>query len=233
MLKTAAAILISAALMFSAPAFAVDGVVLINQATVMAAGGFPYKITQPGSYKLSGNLVVAASTTDGIDIMASNVSIDLNGFTISGPVTCTGSGYSISCVGNGGIGILAFAGLSAPSNVAVRNGSVVGFSNGIVLQEGFNYLVEEVQASGNTDFGLTVHNGLARRNTASANGFAGINAGDSTVTENLANLNGRYGLEALRGMYGSNTFDGNSSSPVHNISGAVSQNNNGCDGTAC
>jgi hypothetical protein len=33
MLKTAAAILISAALMFAAPAFAVDGVVLINQST--------------------------------------------------------------------------------------------------------------------------------------------------------------------------------------------------------
>jgi hypothetical protein len=77
MLKTAAAILISAALMFSAPAFAVDGQVLINQSTVMAAGGFPYKITQPGSYKLSGNLVVASST-DGIDISVSNVSIDLN-----------------------------------------------------------------------------------------------------------------------------------------------------------
>jgi selenophosphate synthetase-related protein len=45
MLKTAADIVISAALMFSAPAFAVDGQVLINQSTVMAAGGFPYKIT--------------------------------------------------------------------------------------------------------------------------------------------------------------------------------------------
>jgi hypothetical protein len=60
MLKTGVVALICAALMFSAPAFAVDGVVLINQSTVMAAGGFPYKITQPGSYKLSGNLAVTA-----------------------------------------------------------------------------------------------------------------------------------------------------------------------------
>jgi hypothetical protein len=29
--------------------FAVDGVVLINQSTVLAAGGFPYAISQPGS----------------------------------------------------------------------------------------------------------------------------------------------------------------------------------------
>jgi hypothetical protein len=231
MLKTAAAILISAALMFAAPAFAVDGVVLINQATVMAAGGFPYKITQPGSYKLSGNLVVAASSTDGIDITASNVSIDLNGFTISGPVTCTGSGSSISCVGNGGVGVED--GLFI-NNVAVRNGSVVGFTDGILLSGGFNNIVEEVQASGNLFVGLAVGNGLARRNTASANGQIGIDATDSTtVIENVANLNGRYGLAAVYGMYGSHTFDSNGIAPVNNIFGAVSQNNNGCNGTAC
>src|SRR5271156_6144744 len=96
MSKTALIIFVGAALLFSAPAFAIDGQVLINQSTVMAAGGFPYKITQPGSYKLSGNLVVPANT-DGIDINVSNVTIDLNGFKISGPVTCTGSGASISC----------------------------------------------------------------------------------------------------------------------------------------
>ena len=39
-------------------AFAVDGIVLINQSTVMAAGGFPYIISQPGSYKPSGNLTM-------------------------------------------------------------------------------------------------------------------------------------------------------------------------------
>jgi hypothetical protein len=74
--KRSVVILIGAALLFSAPAFAIDGQILINQATVMAAGGFPYKITQPGSYKLSGNLVVAGGT-DGIDVNADNV-VDTN-----------------------------------------------------------------------------------------------------------------------------------------------------------
>ena len=41
--------------------FAADGQVLINQSTVMAFGGFPYRITQPGSYKLSGNLTLNTS----------------------------------------------------------------------------------------------------------------------------------------------------------------------------
>jgi hypothetical protein len=45
-------------------ALAQNGVVLINQSTVAASGanrstgGFPYTITQPGSYQLSGNLTV-------------------------------------------------------------------------------------------------------------------------------------------------------------------------------
>jgi hypothetical protein len=232
MLKTAAAVLIGAAMMFAAPAFAVDGVVLINQATVMAAGGFPYKVTQPGSYKLSGNLVVSASSTDGIDINVSNVSIDLNGFTISGPVTCSGGGSSIRCVGNGGTGISAFAGLSAGFNVTVRNGSVVGFGTGINLQ-GSGSLVEEVHASGNSSLGLSVTYGLARRNIASGNGSTGINTSNSEVIENVANLNGQIGLQAIGGMYGSNTFDDNGDAAVLTNSGAVSQNNNGCNGTAC
>ena len=44
--------------MFATSAFAVDGQVLINQSTVMAAGGFPYIISNSGSYKLSGNLTM-------------------------------------------------------------------------------------------------------------------------------------------------------------------------------
>jgi parallel beta-helix repeat protein len=68
---------------FTAPAFAVDGVILINQATVMAAGGFPYKITRPGSYKLSGNLVVTTAIAEAIVISSDDVTLDLNGFSIS------------------------------------------------------------------------------------------------------------------------------------------------------
>src|SRR5437016_2169688 len=71
-------------------AFAVDGQVLINQSTVMAAGGFPYFITTPGSYKLSGNLTMSTTLFGNyfavwdiaIAIASSNVTLDLNGFSI-------------------------------------------------------------------------------------------------------------------------------------------------------
>jgi hypothetical protein len=91
--------------------FAVDGVVLINQSTVMAAGGYPYLISQPGSYKLSGNLVVGAGL-NGIEISASNVFLDLNGFNIScGGATPT---HRVACI----------SGIAAVHDISIRNGSI-------------------------------------------------------------------------------------------------------------
>src|SRR5260370_231741 len=69
-------------------AFAVDGVVLINDSPVKPMGGYPSVINVPGSYKLSGNLTVQQAGVSGIQISASNVTLDLNGFMISGP-PCT------------------------------------------------------------------------------------------------------------------------------------------------
>jgi hypothetical protein len=157
MLKTVATVLIGTALIFAAPAFAVDGQVLINQSTVMAQGGFPYKINQPGSYKLSGNLVVPADV-DGIDILTDNVTVDLNGFTVSGPVTCAGSGASISCLPlNVAVGINGFIGIFGSqhrvNNVTVRNGNVVGFYIGVDVH-GIDELLEDIHATGNRAYGL-------------------------------------------------------------------------------
>lgn len=41
----------------AATAQAVDGVIEINHAKVVAAGGYPYRINQPGSYRLTSNLI--------------------------------------------------------------------------------------------------------------------------------------------------------------------------------
>jgi nitrous oxidase accessory protein NosD len=225
MLRTVVAVLICAALMFAAPAFAVDGVVLINQSTVLAAGGFPYKITQPGSYKLSGNLVVPANV-DGIDILADGVTVDLNGFRISGPGTCTGEGAGISCVSLSGTGISG-----SSTDVTIRNGSIVGFSYGIYLLSGSSSLVEEIHASGNA-YGIIARDAVIRRNITSSNVNDGIYATYSTITENVSNFNGGYGLVLYRGVYGSNTFESNGFNPPVAGSG-VPQNNNDCNGITC
>jgi len=74
-------LLVLSAILFATSAFAVDGQVLINQSREMAAGGFPYRITQPGSYKLTGNLTM--TTTVNGNINSTDVAIEID----SGQVT--------------------------------------------------------------------------------------------------------------------------------------------------
>ncbi len=84
-------------------AFGIDGVVLINQSSVVAAGGFPYVISAPGAYKLSGNLTVPNASTTAITITSNNVTIDMNGYSILGPTACTaGATFAVtSCAPSG------------------------------------------------------------------------------------------------------------------------------------
>ena len=107
-------------------AYAVDGQVLINQSTLNASGG-TYPITSAGSYKLSGNLQQKDNNTDVIVIASDNVTIDLNGFSITGPADCS-SGFP--CKNRGfGVGILT---LPDRSNLTVRNGTIQGVGNNAI-----------------------------------------------------------------------------------------------------
>ncbi|MBL8760237.1 MAG: right-handed parallel beta-helix repeat-containing protein [Phycisphaerae bacterium] len=71
-----------------------------------------YKITQPGSYYLTGNLTGVAGK-HGIEITASNVSLDLGGMHLDG--STPGTFHGIYTIGSG------------LSNVAVFNGTVSGW----------------------------------------------------------------------------------------------------------
>jgi hypothetical protein len=108
---------------------AVDGVALLDQAKALAgnvtagdAPGFPITITQPGSYRLDGNLTVPFGTT-GIVVTVSNVAIDLNGFTISGTApTQSASGYAIQ-----------YSGPLPARGLTVRNGVITNFATPFFL----------------------------------------------------------------------------------------------------
>ena len=162
----------------SPPAFAVDGVIDINSA-VVAQGGFPFAITASGSYRLTGNLSVP-SGSDGIDVTADNVTIDLNGFAIVGSA------------GSGGNGIA-----SSNSQVTVHNGSILGMGgNGIIL--GNNSTVDDVHVSANGGNGIELGGGgMVKHCTVTANQNDGIlfqGSGDMAV-ENTVQSNTKYGLQ--------------------------------------
>ena len=67
------------------------------------SGGLPYKITKSGSYFLGGNLAVTTKTTSAIIVSANNVTINLNGFTISGLGSSATSGVGINASGVTGV----------------------------------------------------------------------------------------------------------------------------------
>lgn len=74
----------------------------------------PVRITEPGSYVLTSNLVVTDPDVTAVYVITDNVTIDLNGFTIFGPeIGPEGSGYAINT--------------AVQNNVVVRNGGVRGF----------------------------------------------------------------------------------------------------------
>jgi hypothetical protein len=105
-------------------AYAVDGLVLIDQAKALAgnvtpgdAPGFPVTLSLPGSYRLSGNLNVP-STLVGISITATNVTIDLNGFSLTTPFPQAQQSPSRGILWEGSV---------LPSGITVRNGTVEGF----------------------------------------------------------------------------------------------------------
>jgi hypothetical protein len=98
--------------------YAVDGQVLINQSTVNASGGFPYRITQPGSYKLSGNLIPPVDQS-AIVISANNVTLDLNGFHVQ----CSVDGSVVAEDPFSGWGCISEL-ENAVHHITIRNGTV-------------------------------------------------------------------------------------------------------------
>jgi hypothetical protein len=196
---------------------AVDGVVLINQHKANAGGvtpgdhpGFPVTISIPGSYRLEGNLTVTKPNTTVIEITSDNVTLDLNGFSISGPTVCTpGADNSASCspLGNG-------IGVNAPTeeNIAVTNGVVKGMGLHGINLGGHNSRAENIQAYSNGGNGISAAAG--NNNTSAKNGLVGItiangsnntsawNGGDGidssgTSNNSVSNNNGGIGIDAV------------------------------------
>ncbi|MBX7208798.1 MAG: hypothetical protein K1X78_10830 [Verrucomicrobiaceae bacterium] len=83
-------------------------------ANVAGDANYHHIITAPGSYYLSGNVDVTKS--NGIYVDASNVTLDLNGFSVR------------RTAGSGGGGIFVNG---SQTHLAIRNGTVSGFNSGI------------------------------------------------------------------------------------------------------
>ncbi len=120
-----------------------------------------FKIISPGSYYLSGNVAGVAGKM-GIEIAASNVTIDMRGFTMRG---VAGSLKGVFCA-------------SGFTNPALENGAVAGWElAGVDFSFSTGARVSSVTARNNNSEGIAVGPyGLVTACTAEVNGGRGIRA---------------------------------------------------------
>ena len=184
-------------------------------------------INQPGSYYLSANLGV--TKTDGIQINAEGVTLDLNGFQIS------------RTSGTGGNGIFIFG-----NRASVRNGSIKGFSYGIStisfggsargsgfrdlavsgcsvlgISAGEGAVLESCRAHDNSGTGILAGSGSSFTNCTASNNLGtfthGIfaDSGSSLTNCSAFDNTGSFGISAGSGSSLTNcsAFSNNSANP--------------------
>jgi hypothetical protein len=179
--------LLAAMFGMAAPAYAQKAPMPVPFAPAAASASAASVISRPGSYVLNRNIVVKNPKLNGVNVNVPNVTIDLQGFTISGP----GSGTGI--------------GIDAPQNeVVIKNGMITGMGGPAVVV-GNQSTVSGITASGNSGGStgviaagdgsvvsnnlVSANNGLAiactigclaRGNTVQNNSGGGIRFNDAT-----------------------------------------------------
>jgi hypothetical protein len=197
------------ALAFAPPALAVDGVLEINHAAALAGGvtpgdaaGYPVTLSTSGSYRLTSNLTPPDQNTDVIDIgSTSNVSIDLNGFSILGTAVCTvgPGGYVTSCSNTGsGSGISG-----SGSAIAIQRGFIQGMGNlGISMASAMGVGLHDLGINSNGGGGVeTSNNAYYRDVIVLITGGTGIKTGfASRLIDSQASGNSGNGVDALQSL---------------------------------
>ena len=150
-----------------------------------------YKITQPGSYYLTGN-IAGVTGKHGIEIAASGVTLDLRGFDLAG-VLGSLSGVTVS--------------LEGAAAVTVRNGSARSWgSAGIDLSANgvFGARIENITAADNRGAGIMAGPGAVIQHCAAVRNqlqgfrlFAGCRVSGCTAAYNADGFNASGSLSAV------------------------------------
>jgi hypothetical protein len=142
----------------------------------------PFTISNSGSYYLTGT-VTGVSGTNGITVVANNVTVDLNGFSLLGAV---GSLDGINIGGGSHIGC---------TNITLANGSISGWGRyGIDASVSWNAVLEEILISKNTNSAVNL--GIlstVRHCNAFSNGSYGFIGGSALLEGCSANFNASDG----------------------------------------
>ena len=157
---------------------------VLGLATVARAAAAPTELSScqtifsPGAYVVTQNL--SNPSGDCLLLEADQVTIDLNGFVVSG----AGSG-------------IASAGGGTRFLTAIRNGTVIGGAHGIGLASGRATMVERVRARGGNGWAVLLAEEAVVKDCIAVDGDGGIQVGASSlVVGNIASDNGGPGIMA-------------------------------------
>lgn len=229
-------ILVLLFLTLATPALASDGVLEINQTCAVNTGcfagdtaGFPVTVLDSGSYRLTGNLVVADENTTAITVVANDASIDLGGFTIKGPNSCSGNPTTCTLSGTG------FGVEMVGNRIEVFNGSVTGLGSVGIYGSGTSsnvsgHVVHDVRVSQNRYQGVRINGKAAtlRESVVILNGTNGIEMEGATanVVDNTVGLNGGWGISVNIGAtVTGNRIYSNGGTGIHAFNGSTIQSN--------
>ena len=188
-------VLVACSVLFSAAAFAgplsppagpvtstyktlteIEPRIAINATNTPGDADSVYRITQSGSYYLTGNIQGVAGKS-GIEIAAGNVTVDLNGYQVRG---ITGSLSGI---------VVIPPPLTLLARINVHDGSVVGWgSHGVRLTPATSADVQSVRSSANGFMGISVgDNSTVAGCEAKDNLDIGVDAGNEcAISDTLA-----------------------------------------------
>jgi len=169
----------------------------IDLATVLGDTGTQHKITTPGSYYLSENLV--ASNSIGIAIFASNVTLDLNGFSIIRSGNQAGSKAIY---------------ISTIRAITIKNGTITGFEDGIHANgsdgnfpnSGSRFEKLSISSCSRYGFFVGSESLITDCYFAECRGPSALFAGANSIVQNCTtkNSSGGYGFHLLAGAKISN-----------------------------
>lgn len=175
--------------------------------------GYPITISRPGRYRLVSDLDVPPHA-DGIVITAPDVTLDLNGYTVRGPVRCVHqpAHSTVDCnwlaepQPRAGINSVA-----APRSV-VRHGTVQGFA-GTGIRHGAAATLEHLEVHSNAGAGIVgpgpAEQGVIRDVLVRHNAGSGIVCDQMLVERSAFVENGGDGADCRRSEFADSVSRGN------------------------
>ena len=215
--------------------FAVDGVLEINHTCATQLGcfsgdsaGYPVVINSSAakSYRLTSDLIIPDVNTNGISIQSSNITLDLNGFslisvacfdTLADCTAASGTGFGIS-MSNTGV-----------KGTTIKNGSVIGMGRRGLSIIGHHSRLENLNVRWNREIGIIVNpNSIVLNNNVSNNGGTGISASDNTIIKgNIVSFNTSTGINCgLNCIIRENDSHNNGSTGISGSTGSLIDKNN-------